>query len=315
MIACSVFYDFWVGKTLNRPRAVILGFIGALHSASFSTPLVGFSFFPRTDAGQFVINVKAPTGTRIEDTEKYVIQVENIVRQEVPPSDLNTIVSNIGLVAGFSALFSPNSGMHTAFVEVGLKEGHHLSSFECMSRVRRRIATEVPEVRTYFQSGGLVDAVLNQGAPAPIDVQVSGLDLNRADEVAQDLAQKFRAIPGVADVFVPQDMDYPALELDVNRERASELGLSPEGSRGQRHHRAHLERDDRTELLGESENGQRLFRDRAVPGKPGQIHRGFESHAAARARPEDAHVPRPGRGHFANAQAHRGGSLSDPAQH
>jgi multidrug efflux pump subunit AcrB len=222
------YYDFWVGKALDRPRAVLAGFT-AVFALSFAlAPLVGLSFFPRTDAGQFVINVKAPTGTRIEETEKYVARVEEIVRQEVPARDLSTVVSNIGLMSDLSALFTPNSGMHTAFIQVGLKSGHSVSSFEYMSRVRRRIAAEVPEVRTFLQSGGLVDAVLNQGAPAPIDVQVSGMDLNQADGIAQDLAQKFRATPGVADVFIPQDMDYPALEIEVNREHASELGLSPQ---------------------------------------------------------------------------------------
>ena len=221
-------YDFWIGKTLNRPRAVVLGFTGVFVLSFVLVPMVGTSFFPRTDAGQFIINVKAPTGTRIEDTEKYVMRVEDIVRQEIPARDLSTVVSNIGLMSDLSALFTPNSGMHTAFVEVGLKQDHSVSSFEYMSRVRRRVAAEVPEVRTNFQSGGLVDAVLNQGAPAPIDVQVSGMDLNQADSIAQDLAQKFRAIPGVADVFIPQDMDYPALQINVNRERASELGLSPQ---------------------------------------------------------------------------------------
>jgi len=131
-------------------------------------------------------------------------------------------------MSDLSALFTPNSGMHTAFIEVGLKEDHSVSSFEYMSRVRRRIATDVPEVRTNFQSGGLVDAVLNQGAPAPIDVQVSGMDLSQADSVAQDLARKFRGISGVSDVFIPQDMDYPALQINVNREHTSELGLSPQ---------------------------------------------------------------------------------------
>jgi multidrug efflux pump subunit AcrB len=80
-------------------------------------------------------------------------------------------------------------------------------------------------LRTYFQSGGLVDSVLNQGAPAPIDIQVSGSDLLADDRIAEDLARKFRAVPGVSDVYVPQDMDYPALQVNVNRERASELGL------------------------------------------------------------------------------------------
>jgi len=85
----------------------------------------------------------------------------------VPADELNTVVSNIGVMPDLSALFTPNSAMHTAFVQVGLKEDHHTSSFVYMKEVRERIAKEVPELRTYFQSGGLVDAVLNQGMPAP----------------------------------------------------------------------------------------------------------------------------------------------------
>ena len=94
--------------------------------------------------------------------------------------------------------------------------------------MRARVASQIPELRTYFQSGGLVDAVLNQGAPAPIDVQVSGMDLKADDRIAQDLARQFRTIPGISDVYIPQDMDYPALQVNVNRARASELGLSPQ---------------------------------------------------------------------------------------
>ena len=222
------FYEKNVRRALEFPRATVAIIIGGFLVSLLLFPLVGVSFFPRTDGGQFIVNVKAPTGTRIEDTEKSVAQVEQIVHQEVPAHDLSTVVSNIGLMDDLSALFTPNSGMDTAFIEVGLKEGHSVSSFEDMSRVRRRIATDVPEVRTFLQSGGLVDAVLNQGAPAPIDVQVSGMNLDQADSIAQNLAGQFRAIPGVADVFIPQDMDYPALQLNVNRVRASELGLSPQ---------------------------------------------------------------------------------------
>ncbi|MGC2707293.1 MAG: efflux RND transporter permease subunit, partial [Candidatus Acidiferrales bacterium] len=220
-------YDRWVQKTLDRPKEVVLGFLGIFVLSFVLYPLVGMSFFPRTDAGQFVINVKAPTGTRLELTTDYVKQVEDIVRQVVPADELNTVVSNVGLMSDLSALFTPNSAMHTAFIQVGLREDHRVSSFTYMNEVRARISAELPQLRTYFQSGGLVDAVLNQGMPAPIDVQVSGMDLKAADRVALDLAQKFRALPGVADVYVPQDMDYPALNLNVNRARASELGLSP----------------------------------------------------------------------------------------
>src|SRR6202046_3196081 len=221
-------YDHWVNQALDRPRTVLLGF-GVLFLLSFALfPLIGMSFFPRTDAGQFVINVKAPTGTRIEVTDSDVKQVEEIVRQVVPANELETIVSNTGVMADLSALFTPNSGMHTAFVQVGLKSGHPVSSFEYMARVRRRLNTEMPQLRTYFQSGGLVDAVLNQGAPAPIDIQVSGMDLKTDDKFAQEIARQVRAQSGISDVYIPQDMDYPALEVNVNRARASELGLNPQ---------------------------------------------------------------------------------------
>jgi HAE1 family hydrophobic/amphiphilic exporter-1 len=220
-------YEKYVQKTLDRPREALILFVGIFLLSFVLVPFIGVSFFPRSDAGQFVINVKAPTGTRIEVTNDYVKQVEEIVRQVVKPEDLNTVVSNIGVMADLSALFTPNSGMHTAFVQVGLKEDHHVSSFLYMNEVRRRIAAQLPQLRTYFQSGGLVDAVLNQGKPAPIDVQVSGMDLKADDRIAQDLARQIRASRGVSDVYIPQDMDYPALEVDVNRDRAAELGLSP----------------------------------------------------------------------------------------
>ncbi len=222
------FYEKWVRKALERPREVVVGFLIFFFLCFLLYPFMGVSFFPRTDAGQFVINVKAPTGTRIELTDNYVKRVEDIVHQVVPSKELETIVSNIGLTPDLSSLFTPNSGMHTAFVQVGLKEDHKESSFVYMDQVRARIASQIPDLRTYFQSGGLVDAVLNQGAPAPIDVQVSGIDLKEDDRVAQDLARQFRTIPGISDVYIPQDMDYPALQVNVNRARANELGLNPQ---------------------------------------------------------------------------------------
>ncbi len=220
-------YEKYVRKTLERPREALLLFAIVFLLSFLLIPFIGVSFFPRSDAGQFVINVKAPTGTRIEVTNDYIKQVEDIVHQVVRPEDLNTVVSNIGVMADLSALFTPNSGMHTAFVQVGLKEEHSVSSFVYMDEVRRRIAAQLPQLRTYFQSGGLVDAVLNQGMPAPIDVQVSGMNLKVDDHLAQDLVRQFKTLPAVSDVYVPQDMDYPALQVNVNRERAAELGLTP----------------------------------------------------------------------------------------
>lgn len=220
-------YDRWVQRALDFPQQVIAGFVVLFLASLLLYPLLGFSFFPRTDAGQFVINLKAPTGTRLGVTEDYVKQVENIVRQTVRPEELKTIVSDIGVYAGFEALFSPNAAMHTGVVEVGLTRNHRLSSHTYMNRIRLSIAQQLPELRTYFHSGSLIESVLNQGAPAPIDVQVSGMDLKQDDQIAEILAGKIRQLSSVRDVYIPQDMDYPALEVNVNRTRTSELGLTP----------------------------------------------------------------------------------------
>ncbi|HEX9079834.1 MAG TPA: efflux RND transporter permease subunit, partial [Desulfuromonadaceae bacterium] len=218
-------YDRAVAVTLKWPVLTLAGFgvIFVLSIALF--PLMGVSFFPRTDAGQFMINLKAPSGTRLSLSEEEVAKVENLLRQVVRPDDLGMIVSNIGTSPGFSAIYTPNSAMHTAFVQVSLKEGHTVGSYEYMDRLKRRIAAELPELTAYFQSGGLVDAVLNLGMPAPIDVQVAGSNMNAAYATAQQLAAQIRRIKGVADVYIPQDLDYPALRMDIDRTRASELGL------------------------------------------------------------------------------------------
>jgi multidrug efflux pump subunit AcrB len=136
------------------------------------------------------------------------------------------VLSNIGVTPGFSSIYTSNSGQHTATIQVSLKEGHKVGSYEYMHRVRRKLAEDMPELTSYFQSGGLVDAVLNLGLPAPIDIQVSGSHLRETYRTAQALRQQIQALPGVSDVLVPQDLDYPALRLDINREMAARLGLS-----------------------------------------------------------------------------------------
>ena len=148
--------------------------------------------------------------------------------QVVPPSELQIIVSNIGITTDFSAIYTPNSASHTAFVQVSLKEGHKVGSYEYMRRVREQLSQKLPQLSTYFQSGGLVDAVINLGLPAPIDIQVSGNHLNEVYATASKIAAPVRALRGVSDVLIPQDIDYPALELDVDREKAGLLGFQKE---------------------------------------------------------------------------------------
>jgi len=219
-------YEGVLSLALLRPLATVLGITGIFLLSLGLYPLIGKAYFPRTDPGQFVISVKAPSGTRLELTDQLVGQVEDLVRAVVATNDLKIIVSNIGTTPGFNSILNPNSCPSTAIVQVGLNEGHKLSSFEYMNRVRTRLHHDLPQVSTYFQTGGLVDAIINQGVPAPLDIQVSAPQMAGAHAVAERIAQLVRAVPGVSDVLIPQDVDYPSLQIDIDRERASELGLS-----------------------------------------------------------------------------------------
>ena len=129
-------YDRTLSLSLLKPVATTVGLAGVSLLCLGLYPFLGVSFFPRTDPGQFVINLKAPSGTRVELTEDYVKQVEKIIRDVVPPQELQIIVSNIGITTDFSAIYTPNSAPHTAFVQVSLKEGHKVGSYEYMRRVR-----------------------------------------------------------------------------------------------------------------------------------------------------------------------------------
>jgi multidrug efflux pump subunit AcrB len=219
-------YERAVRLALRAPALTILVLSGVFLASLAIYPFLGVAFFPQTDAGQFTINLKVPTGARIENSEEYVHKVEDIIRHEVDPAELKMIVSNIGIVPDFSALYSTNAGPYTATIQVELNESHKRSSFEYMDRVRAEIGAQYPDVRTFFSSGSMVDAILNMGAPAPIDVQVSSRDLDRTYSAAQDLAAAIRKLPGVGEVYVPQDMNYPAVRLKVDRVHAAELGLT-----------------------------------------------------------------------------------------
>ena len=219
-------YERILGVALVRPLLTVVVLLGLFVASLALYPWVGLAYFPRTDPGQFVINIKTVTGTRLEDTEAEVKKLEDLVRREVAPHDLRLIVSNIGTTPGFSAMYTSNSASHTAFVQVSLTDDHKVGSYEYMDRVRAAVHREMPEISSYFQSGGLVDAVLNLGLPAPIDVQVSGSNLENDYAVAQQIAQKAQHLSGVSDVLIPQDIDAPSFQLNINRIRASELGLS-----------------------------------------------------------------------------------------
>ncbi|HEV3512298.1 MAG TPA: efflux RND transporter permease subunit [Candidatus Sulfotelmatobacter sp.] len=220
------FYEVWVRRAVQRPALTVAVLSGAFLASLAIYPFMGLAFFPQTDAGQFTINLKVPTGTRIEVTEQYVARVEDLIKHTVDPKDMKMIVSNLGVVPDFSSLYTSNAGPYTATIQVALQNAHKKSSFWYMDHVQNAMAQQLPDVRAFFSSGSMVDAVLNTGMPAPIDVQVSSPDLHQIYGVAQDLASQIRSLPGVGEVYIPQDLNYPALRLDVDRVHAAELGLT-----------------------------------------------------------------------------------------
>ena len=220
------FYEVWVRRAVKRPALTVAALSAAFLLSLAIYPLLGLAFFPQTDAGQFTINLKVPTGSRLEVTEQYVAKVEDLIKHEIDPKDLKMIVSNLGVVPDFSALYTTNAGPYTGTIQVALRDDHSKSSFWYMDQVRKKLAQQFPDIRPFFSSGSMVDAVLNMGMPAPIDVQVSSPHLRQNYAVAQNLANQIRNLPGVGEVYIPQDLDYPALRLDVDRVHAAELGLT-----------------------------------------------------------------------------------------
>ena len=219
-------YERWVRAALSRPALTVMALMATFVLSLGIYPFIGLAFFPQTDAGQFTISLKAPTGTRIELTNDYVAKVENLIKKTVAPKDFGMTVSNIGVVPDFSALYTSNSGAYTATIQTQLTGDHTTSSYEYMAEVQRRLNRQYPELRTFFQSGSMVDAIINTGMPAPIDIQVSSPDVGGDYRLAREIASKVRALPGTGQIYIPQDMDYPGIRMDVNRVHAAEIGLT-----------------------------------------------------------------------------------------
>ena len=220
-------YEDVATRAMRRPGFTVVTIsLGVLLVLAATVPFVGRAYFPRTDPGQFVINVRMPSGTRLEVSNDYIAKVENIIRGVVPPRDLGMIVSNIGVYPDLSAIYTTNASMDTAFVQTSLKEGHSVGSYEYMRRVQQELSRQMPELSTYFQAGGLVDSVINQGLPAPIDIQIKSQDMDRSYALARQLAAKIQAMPNVSNVYIPQSINYPGLALNIDRERANLVGLS-----------------------------------------------------------------------------------------
>ncbi|WP_447980530.1 efflux RND transporter permease subunit [Candidatus Nitrospira bockiana] len=200
---------------------VTIVFVGSIVMA----PRLATEFFPKVDAGQFILNVAAPEGTRIEKTEAIIGQIEAMIREEVPARELEQLVSNIGLPQGWMVLYTPINGPHQAFLLVALTRNHTTHTDDIIARLRPRLMKEFPGLKFSFQTGGIVSDVINFGLPAPIDVKVSGPKLEALADTATRIRDAVATVPGTADVQVRQGMDYPEIHLDINRAKAAYVGL------------------------------------------------------------------------------------------
>ena len=220
-------YARLLGVVLER-RFFTLAIGAAIVCVSASLPrIIGTDFFPEVDAGLMRLHVRAPIGTRIEDTERIVGEVEAKIREVVPEGEIETINDNIGVPTFYNLAFvqTDNIGGQDADVLIALKKEHHPTA-GYRSRIREELGRAFPSTHVYFQPADIVSQVLNFGLSAPIDVEVEGKDLDRSMEIARNLRERIKAIPGAVDVRIPQVVDHPALFIDVDREKAAQIGLS-----------------------------------------------------------------------------------------
>ena len=199
----------------------------ALASAGL-VAVVGQNFFPYVDAGQMRLHVRTPTGTRIEEAAAIFASIEREIRQVVPPQELDSILDNIGL---------PNSGINLAFSDsitngngdgeilISLKPNHH-PTLEYTRKIRSILAAKFPAEDSFFQAADITSQILNFGLPAPVDVQVSGNNLDQNSQIAQKLRSQIAGLPGAVDVFVRQRLDYPTVDVNVDRILADEAGMT-----------------------------------------------------------------------------------------
>jgi HAE1 family hydrophobic/amphiphilic exporter-1 len=216
-------------RSMDHKFGVIGGALGVFALSMLMFPLLGTRLFPHTDSGNFVINITTPVGTRLELTEAAAKQINDIIHQVIPPHDLKNVIANLGVVANISALYTPNSGEDTGQIMVALRGNHTRSTGYYEQALRVAMARQLPLVKTFFSSGSIIDAVLDFGALAPIDVQLSAPmteNFGPMFEYARRISDRLRKLPEVGQIMLKQIADYPTVEINVDRIKAARLGIT-----------------------------------------------------------------------------------------
>ncbi|REG48882.1 multidrug efflux pump subunit AcrB [Paraburkholderia sp. BL6669N2] len=213
---------------LNHRRPFVSCFLGFVALSFALAPLLGRDFFPAVDAGQILMHVRAPVGVRVEKTAQIFANVEGAIRQIISPSDLGTVVDNMGLpVSGINTAYNNTGtvGSQDGDIQIALNEGHRPTD-EYVRVMRERLPREFPGVTFSFPPADIIGQILNFGSPAPIDLQIRGNNLNADYAYADRLLRAVRDVPGVVDARIAQSHGNPTFNVDVDRTRAQLLGIT-----------------------------------------------------------------------------------------
>lgn len=191
---------------------------------------IGREFFPQIDSGQITLRLRAPSNSRLSTTESRVKQVENFLKLQISERDREMILSEIGLNPDWSAAYTTNAGQQDALIRIQLKPGRTASSQQIASRLRRKFneSPEFADLRAEWDTGGMVSTALNSGASSPIDIEISGGNARQVAEISRKIQNSVSKIPGTVDVRILQRDDAPYIVIDVDRQKASHLGMSTE---------------------------------------------------------------------------------------
>jgi multidrug efflux pump subunit AcrB len=214
---------------LARRGFVLAGFAVFIFGSLGLVPFIGRDFFPTVDSGQMRLHARAPSGTRIEQTEVMFAAVEDEIRQVIPKREIQGIIDNIGIPnGGFNLAFgdSPTIGTADGDILISLNPEEHGPTAVYTDVLRKRLHKRFPDVTFFFEAANITNQILNFGLPAPIDVQVVGRNATANYQIAQNLEAQIARIPGSADVHIHQVVDWPEIDIDVDRDKAGQVGLT-----------------------------------------------------------------------------------------
>jgi multidrug efflux pump subunit AcrB len=214
--------------TMQRRPIFVIGFLGFVGVSFLLVPFLGRNFFPSVDAGSILMHVRAQIGTRVEETANQFADVQKVIRKIIPPGEIETLADNIGMpISGINMTYNNTGviGPQDGDIQIKLKEGHRPTA-EYVQALREQLPGAFPGMTFAFLPADIVSQILNFGAPAPIDLQVRGADVNASFAYANKLLSRVRRIPGIADARIQQSPNNPTLNIDVDRTRAQYVGLT-----------------------------------------------------------------------------------------